>query len=128
MPITIEFEKYSEICDISYYGQKLLEEYPQIVIDALDDYVEASFPHFKFDDFTPDNVYVNLLNTMDIHDKFEVDLNILDLEEKEYQELKESGKLDAYVEENLDDIFIHAIRNFTPLAYKNGIFYYLNFG
>ncbi|HEM3442990.1 TPA: hypothetical protein U1B40_001360 [Streptococcus suis] len=100
MEVTITFESYSDICNSFMYGKKILE-LPERIVNAIDNYFDGKTIDVA-GAYNPDVFYTKHLYQSTLRETLVNDLRFLN--QDEFSDLLETGKLENYVIEHLDHI------------------------
>ena len=100
MSVKVTYNCYINLCEDYMYGKKFLD-LPEEIQDAVDEYFNGAEIE-AFGNGNPDDMWVNHYEGLDAEDVLTYQTRMLT--DENYQELLESGELDEYIEQHLEEI------------------------
>lgn len=100
MSVKVTYNCYINLCEDYMYGKNFLD-LPEEIQDAVDEYFNGAEIE-AFGDGNPDDMWVNHYEDLDAEDVLTYQTRMLT--DENYQELLESGELESYIEQHLEEI------------------------
>ena len=100
MSVKVTYNCYINLCEDYMYGKNFLD-LPEEIQDAVDEYFDGAEIE-ALGDGNPDDMWVNHYEGLDAEDVLTYQTRMLT--DENYQELLESGELDEYIEQHLEEI------------------------
>lgn len=118
MSVTIVLGSFTDACKGYAYGENFLD-LPEKIRNNLDDYFDGQQLNFSGDQ-NPDNLWINSFTELDQKETLVATAEMLT--EDEFSRHVESGTLDEYIEENMNNIR-EKLEDWYVLGYENKTFY-----